>query len=63
MVSGFFCSVAKAPPTLATPWAVALQSPLSMEFSRLEHWSGLPCPPPRDRPDPGIKPGKPLQWF
>ena len=21
-----------------------------------EHWSGLPCPPPRDIPDPGIKP-------
>ena len=28
---------------------------LSMGFSRLEYWSGLPCPPPRDLPDPGIK--------
>ena len=32
------------------------QAPLSMEFSRQEYWSGLPFPPPRDLPDPGIKP-------
>ena len=32
------------------------QAPLSMEFSRQEHWSGLPCPPPRDLPNPGIEP-------
>ena len=25
-----------------TPWAVAHQAPLSMEFSRQEYWSGLP---------------------
>ena len=30
--------------------------PLSMEFSRQECWSGLPCPPPGDLPDPGIEP-------
>ena len=41
----------------ATPWAVARQAPLSLAFSRHEHWSGLPCPPPEDFPDPGIKPG------
>ena len=29
-----------------TPWTVACQAPLSMEFSRHEHWSGLPFPPP-----------------
>ena len=40
----------------ATPWTVALQAPLSMGFSRQEHWSGLPFLPPRDLPDPGIKP-------
>ena len=28
-----------------------------MGFSRQEYWSGLPCPPPGDLPDPGIKPG------
>ena len=39
----------------ATPWTVALQPSLSMEFSGQEYWSGLPCPPPGDLPDPGIK--------
>ena len=40
----------------ATLWIVAHQSPLSMGFSRQEYWSGLPCSPPGDLPDPGIKP-------
>ena len=35
-----------------TPWTVAHQAPLSMGFSRQEHWSGLPCPSPGDLPDP-----------
>ena len=39
----------------ATPQTVARQAPLSMGFSRQEYWSGLPCPPPGDLPDPGIK--------
>ena len=39
-----------------TPWTVAHQAPLSMEFSRQEYWSGLPWPPPGDLPDPGIEP-------
>ena len=39
-----------------TPRAVARQAPLSMGFSRQEYWSGLPCPPPGDLPNPGIKP-------
>ena len=39
----------------ATPWTVARQAPLSMGFSRREYWSGLPFPPPGDRPDPGIE--------
>ena len=43
----------------ATPWTVALQAPLPMEFSRQEYWSGLPCPPPGEIPDPGIKPRSP----
>ena len=30
-----------------------------MGFSRQEYWSGLPCPPPGDLPDPGIKPLSP----
>ena len=42
-----------------TLWTIAFQSPLSMDFSRQEHWSGLPCPPPGDLPDPGVKPPSP----
>ena len=40
----------------ASPWTVARQDPLSMEFSRQEYSSGLPFPTPGDLPDPGIKP-------
>jgi len=32
---------------------------LSMGFSRQEYWSGLPCPPPGDLPNPGIEPRSP----
>ena len=42
-----------------TPWTVALQAPLSMEFSRQEFWSELPFPPPGFLPNPGIKPVSP----
>ena len=38
---------------------IAHQAPLSMGFSRQEYWSGMPCPPPGDRPKPGIKPRSP----
>ena len=38
-----------------TLWTVACQAPLSMGFSRQEHWSGLPFPPPGDLPDPEHK--------
>ena len=37
-----------------TPWTVAHQAPLSMEFSKQEYWSGL-FSPPRDLPNPEIK--------
>ena len=39
-----------------TLWTVAHQALLSVGFSRHEYCSGLPCPPPGDLPDPGIKP-------
>ena len=42
-----------------TPWTVACQAPLSMGFSRQEHWNGLPFPFPGDLPNPGIEPGSP----
>ena len=37
------------PARLLCPWG----------FSRPEYWSGLPCPPPRDLPNPGIEPRSP----
>ena len=39
-----------------TLWTAAPQAPLSMGIFRQEYWSGLPCPPPGDLPDPGIQP-------
>ena len=46
----------------ATPWTVARQAPLSMEFSRHRYWSRLLLfPSPGDPPDPGIEPGL-LPW-
>ena len=42
-------------PTLCNLWTVARQVPLSMGFSRQEHWSGLPCPPLGDLPEPEIE--------
>ena len=38
----------------SAPWTVARQAPLSMGLSRQQYWSGLPCPPPGDLPNPGI---------
>ena len=40
----------------ATLLTIALQAPLSLGLSRQQYWSGLPCTPPGDLPDPGIKP-------
>ena len=41
----------------ATPWALALQAPLSMGFPKQEYWSGLPFPSPGHLPNPGIELG------
>ena len=43
----------------ASPWTVACQAPLSVEFSRQKYWSGLQFPSPGDLPDPEIKPESP----
>ena len=54
--------VAKSCPTLATPWAVAHQAPLSVGFSRQESWTMLPFLSisfSRDLPNPGIEPPSP----
>ena len=51
--------MAKSCPTLATPWTIAHQAPLSMGFSGQEYWIGLTCPPPGDLPYPEIEPVSP----
>ena len=51
-------SVSCIQPTV-TLWTVAHRDPLSMQFSRQECWSGLPCPLTGDLPDPGVKPVTP----
>ena len=47
--------VAKSCPTLATPWSVACQAPLSVGFPRQEYLSRLLFLSPGDLPDPGIE--------
>ena len=42
-----------------TPWTVDHQAPLSVGFSRQEHWSVLPFLSPQDLPTLGIEPGSP----
>ena len=41
--------------TLAIPWTVTRQTPLSIGVARQEYWSELPFPSPEDLPDPGIE--------
>ena len=54
MLSHFICVQ-----LFAALWTVACQAPLSLRFSRQEYSNGLPCPPPGDLPNPGIKPASP----
>ena len=49
------CELLSCVQLFATPWTVARQAPLSMEFSRQEYWSGLPFPSPGDLPHPGTE--------
>ena len=70
------CLVAKSYPALCNPMGCSPPGSSVQEFSRQEHWSGLPFPTPGNLPDPGIKlvspalageffttkpPGKPLK--
>ena len=50
------CYVLQSYPTLCDPMDVACQVPLSIEFYRQEHWSGLLCLPTEDLPNPGMDP-------
>ena len=43
----------------STLWTVACQAPLSMGLFRQEYWSGFPCPPPGDLPNPGMATASP----
>ena len=43
----------------AMPWTAAHHAALSVGLSWQEYWSGLPCPPPGDLPEPGIEPTSP----
>ena len=52
----YMCPVPSRVQLFAALQTGAHQAPLSMGFSRQEDWSGLPCPPPGDLPDPGIEP-------
>ena len=45
--------------SFATPWTVAYQAPLSVEFPRLEYCGGLPFPSPADLPYSRTDPGTP----
>ena len=38
-----------------TPWTIACQAPLSMEFSKKEYWIVLPFLYPKDLPNPGTE--------
>ena len=46
-------------PDSVSLWTVVHQAPLSMGFSKLEYWSGLPFLTPGHLPDPGIEPESP----
>ena len=56
---GFFINLLSHVRLFATPWTIAHQAPLTMEFSRQEYWSGVPFPPPGDLPHPGTEPTSP----
>ena len=56
MCAVLFCAVLSHVWLFVTPWPVARQAPLSMEFCRQENWNGLPFLSPGDLPDPGIEP-------
>ena len=45
--------------SFATPWTIARQAPLSMDFPGKDTGNGLPFPSPGDLPDPEIEPGSP----
>ena len=59
VICAVLCLVTQLYTTLQPHGLVACQAPLSMGFSRQEHWSGLPFPSPGDLPNPGNEPRPP----
>ena len=55
-ISVFVCVVTQSWPTLCNPMDCSPPGSSVHGFPRQEYWSGFPCPPPGDLPDPGIKP-------
>ena len=60
LIKGAHYNVLSHVQLLEISWIVAHQAPLSMGFSRQEHWSGLPFLPPGDLPNPEVKPVSPV---
>ena len=54
------CSIASIVADSWQPYGLQTTRPLCMQFFKQEYWSGFPCPPPGDIPDPGIKPVSPV---
>ena len=52
-IAGIVCILSHVA-LFATPWILACQDPLSVEFPRQEYWSGLPFSPPEDLPNTGL---------
>ena len=55
LLSSYMLSCSVMSNSLWLAWTIAHPLSLFMEFSRQEHWSGLPLPTPGDLPNPGIK--------
>ena len=53
------CLYVQSCPTLCDSTDCSPPGSSAMEYSRSEYWSGLPCPPPGDLPNPGIEPRSP----
>ena len=51
-----FCLVVKSCPTLCNPMDCSPPGSSVHGISQGKYWSGLPFPPPRSLPDPGIEP-------
>ena len=54
------CALCSGMSECVTPRTVAHHDPLPMGFSRQEHWTGLPFPPPEGLPNPGVEPKSPV---